>query len=259
MRRSRTAVCAFALACASLPVVRGQDTSENPDQGLRKHFTIGLRVRDFPLKSYSVMGNQTTLTTTTTTTPARDWSFTTTSKSPWWGAGLDLEYALNQRWTVTAELMMNRLHYTKATTVAWGTDDPTTTADERSHMFLTEDTRAVLWDVPVLVHYRGLFSSGPFSNMFLSAGAAFRTVTKVKSSTAITYPDTSTGTDLTTSAPSRRNLIGAVAGVGIRVVDDFHIVWTPEIRYTRWDGSTFGADSTVSPKNQLEVGLGFTF
>jgi hypothetical protein len=94
-------------------------------------------------------------------------------------------------------------------------------------MFLNEDTRAVLWDVPVLVHYRGLFSSGPFSNMFLSAGAAFRTVTKVKSSTAIPYPDTSTATDLTTAAPSRRSLVGA--------------------------------DSTISPKNQLEVGLGFTF
>jgi Outer membrane protein beta-barrel domain len=240
-------------------MLRGQASSENPDKGVRKHFTIGLRIRDLPLKQFSVMGNQTTLTTTTTTTPARDWSFTTTSKSPWWGAGVDLEYAVNPHWTVTAELMMTRLHYTKTTTIAWGTDDPTTTVDERSHMFLDEDTRATLWDVPVLVHYRGLFPSGRLSNMFVSAGAAFRTVTKLKSSTAITYPDTSTGTDLTTAPLSKRTLVGAVAGVGIRVVDDFHIVWTPEIRYTRWDGSTFGTDSTVSPKNQLEVGLGFTF
>ncbi len=259
MGRLKIVVSALTVAIACLPALYGQDSADNPETTLRKHFTFGVRVRDFPLHSLSSMNNQTTMTTNTSAAAPQDWSFTTASQSPWWGAGLALEYAINQHWTVTADVMMNRLHYTKATTVAWGTDDPTTTADERSHMFLNEDTRATLFDVPILAHYRGLFGNGALSNVFVSLGAAARTVTKVKTSTAITYADATTGTDLSTASPSKRVLVGAVAGVGVRVVDDFHIVWTPEIRYTRWDGSTFSNESTVSPRNQLEVALGFTF
>jgi hypothetical protein len=241
MGRLKIVVSALTVAIACLPALYGQDSADNPETTLRKHFTFGVRVRDFPLHSLSSMNNQTTMTTNTSAAAPQDWSFTTASQSPWWGAGLALEYAI------------------KATTVAWGTDDPTTTADERSHMFLNEDTRATLFDVPILAHYRGLFGNGALSNVFVSLGAAARTVTKVKTSTAITYADATTGTDLSTASPSKRVLVGAVAGVGVRVVDDFHIVWTPEIRYTRWDGSTFSNESTVSPRNQLEVALGFTF
>jgi hypothetical protein len=259
MGQLKIVVSVLTVAFACLPALYGQDSTENPETGLRKHFTFGVRVRDFPLHPLSAISNQTTMTTTTTTTPPQDWSFTTASKSPWWGVGLALEYAISQHWTVSADVMMNRLHYTQATTVTWGVDDPTTTTDERSHMFLNEDTRATLFDVPILAHYRGLFGSGPLSNVFVSAGAAVRAATKVKSSTLITYPDATTAVDQSTTSPSKRILIGAVAGVGIRVVDDFHIVWTPEIRYTRWDGSTFSNESTISPRNQLEIALGFTF
>jgi hypothetical protein len=260
MRRFKIVGCAVIVVFACLPGLQGQDSSGNSENGLRKHFTFGLRIRDFPLHSLSAMDNRTSMTTTTDTTPARDWSFTTTSRSPWWGAGISMEYAVDSHWSITADFMMNRLRYTKATTAAWGADDPSTTADERSHMFLTEDTRATLFDLPVLVHYRGLLGgSGGWSRVFISAGAAVRQVTKVKTSTTITYPDASKATNTSTALPSKRNLVGAVAGVGIRVVDDFHIVWTPEIRFTRWDGSTFSSQSTVSPRNQLEVALGFTF
>jgi hypothetical protein len=53
-------------------------------------------------------------------------------------------------------------------------------------------------------------------------------------------------------------LIGATVGVGFRFVDEFNIKVTPEIRYTRWNGMTFAQDSTRSPRNQLEVGIGFS-
>jgi hypothetical protein len=261
MGRFILVVSTLALTCAGVRQLGAQAPEESPGTGLRKHFTFGLRVRDFPLTSTGTIADQTTMTTTAATSavPAKDWSYTTTSRSPWWGAGLAFEYAVDSHWTLSADVLMNRLHYTKATTISWGTDDPTTTADERSHEFHTEDTRGTFYDVPVLVHYRGLFRDGAFSSFFISAGAAFRTVTKVKTSTAITYSDATTGTDNTTATIGRRELIGAVTGIGMRVVDDFHIVWTPEIRYTRWDGSTFNSDSTASPRSQVEVALGFTF
>jgi hypothetical protein len=224
-----------------------------------KRFSVGLRGRGFPLRSFSAMQNQTILTTTTTPAPLRDWNFTTASHSTSWAVGPAIEYLAGPKWTITAELLYSRLRYTKTTSIFWGTDDSTTTADERTKMFRNEDTRAVLWDLPLLVHYRGLAASGPLSRVYVAAGAAARTVTNVRSSTVISNPDTSTSTDNTVTQPSRRNVLGAVVGLGFRIVDDFHINWTPEIRYTRWSGSTFGSDSTVSPRNQLEVGMAFTF
>ncbi len=235
------------------------ESAPRPPLPKTKHFLIGLRARAFPVNSLSTMANRSQLTTTTTPAPVRDWSFDTASHSPHWSGGPAIEFVPNRNWSVSLEVLYDRLRYTKVTSIAWGTDDPTTTTDERTHMFRNEDTRAVLWDVPIMVHYRGLRPTGVLSRMYLAAGAVGRTVANISTSTTITYPDTSTGTSKIVAPPSKRNLLGGVIGIGFRIVDDFNINWTPEIRYTRWAGSTFGTDSTVSPRNQLEVSMGFTF
>ena len=139
------------------------------------------------------MNNQTILTTTNVSIP-RDWNFTTTNHSPFWGAGLAIEYAINDRLTVTTELMYNKLKYTKETGIAWGTTDPSQTTDQRSHMFVNETTTANIFDVPLMVHYRGLRSTGPFSKLFVSAGVTGRATSNIKSNIVTTNPDTSTVT-----------------------------------------------------------------
>jgi hypothetical protein len=53
-------------------------------------------------------------------------------------------------------------------------------------------------------------------------------------------------------------LVGGTVGVGLRFIDEFNIKVTPEVRYTRWNGMTMNQDSTRSPRNQLEVGIGFS-
>jgi hypothetical protein len=93
----------------------------------------------------------------------------------------------------------------------------------------------------------------------VAGGVAVRTVTGLKTSTKVTYADASTIIGNQALLPSKRNLVGAVAGIGMRTRDDFHINWTPEIRFTRWAGSTFGLESTVSPRNQIELSLGMSF
>ncbi len=225
----------------------------------RKVWSIGLRARDFPIKSMSVMDTRATLATTAKPgEPVRDWNFNTNSRSAFWGAGIAAEYAPSDRWTVTAEILFNQLKYTKVTSIAWGTDTPTTTTDERTHMFRNEDTRASLFDLPVLVHHN-LRESGPLARVYVAIGAAVRTVVNVKSTLQTTFPDTSSTTTTPAAPLSKRNMLGGVVGIGLRIVDDFNINWTPEVRYTRWAGSTFATDSTLSPRNQLEIGLGFTF
>jgi hypothetical protein len=221
---------------------------------------IGFRVRSFPVGSFSVMGNNSLMTTTPAagTRPAYDWNFNTTSQSLRFGFGPAIEVPLGPRTTLTAEFLFNRLRYQKVSNVYWGADDPTTSADERSHLTRTENTKARLWDLPVMVHYRGLRRTGVLSRLYIAVGAAARSASTIRTTTDTTNPDTSTASSAIPAQPSKRTLIGGVVGLGFRFVDDFNIKVTPEVRYTRWTGAMFGSDSTQSPRNQLEIGIGFT-
>jgi hypothetical protein len=245
----------MVIALAMLPVCSAQTDAKDASGKPPKRLYFGLRVRNLPVKSFSVMNGRSLRTTTpaVTGTPARDWSFVTASHSRKWGLGGGLEYLVSPKIRVTAEAMQNRLSYTKVTDGASGSDDPTTGSDERTHIFVTEDSRGKLWDFPVLAHYRG------FSKFYFSGGMALRIATSLRSSTTINYADGTTATNTFVTVPSRRNLLGAVAGFGMRFTDDFHLNWIPEIRYTRWMGSTFAQQSTISPRNQLEISLGVTF
>lgn len=267
MKRSATARRAALIlsACfaAGASAVYAQDLpvpQETAPKAVKpKHFSFGIRARDFPIKNYGNMGNKSTATTTFAPQPApKDWNFTTATKSPFWGAGLAMEYFGGERWTLSAELLFNRVAYTKQTNVYWGVDNPATSFDEREHEFFTENTKGYLFDVPVLLHYRP--SRGAlFSRMFFSAGPTVRYAAHIRSFLTTISPDDVTTTNSLAVSPSKRTLVGATIGLGFRVVDDFNIKTTPEIRYTRWAGSTFSQDSTISPRNQIEVGIGFTF
>jgi hypothetical protein len=164
---------------------------------------------------------------------------------------------INARTLFTAEVIFNRLRYDKVTNEYWGTDDPTTANDERSHYTATENTKARLFDVPVLLH-RNVRATGFLSHMYLSGGVTVRNVSSVRTVNNITNADGTLANNQNRAAVDRQNLIGATIGAGFRFVDEFNIKVTPEVRFTRWNGATFNQDSTVSPRNQLEIGIGFS-
>jgi len=233
---------------------------EAPKVQKQKRFSFGIRGRDFPIKEFSAMGPKTIQTTTYAPQPApKDWLFSTATKSPFWGAGVAGEFYGSERWTISAEVLYNRVAYIEQTVVYWGVDNPATTFDEREHEFFTENTKGDLFDLPVLFHYRPVRPGNRFSKLYVSAGPTFRYAAHISSFLTTISPSDITTTNSQVVAPSERLLVGGTIGVGFRVVDDFNIKTTPEIRYTRWGGSTFSNQSTVSPRNQLEVGIAFTF
>jgi hypothetical protein len=229
--------------------------AETPPAKERKQ-SIGFRVRALPMGSMSVLGDAGAMTTTFT--PVYDWHFQTTSRSPALSVGPALELALGRRATLTAELLFHRLRYDKVTSIYSGADDPNTGNDERARTTVTERTKARLWDIPVMLHY-SLASSGRWSRFYVAGGAALRAVSKIRTTTETVNALAEESSDTITAAPSNRNIFGAVIGVGFRFIDDFNIKSTPEIRFTRWHGRTFDLDTTRSPVNQLEIGIGFTF
>jgi len=125
-------------------------------------------------------------------------------------------------------------------------------------MTTAEHTEARYWDVPILLRRRGVRTRGALSRVILLAGVSGRTVSNIRTTNNITYTDSSKAVNYATTQPGRRTAAGAVVGVGFRVIDDFRVKTTPEIRYTRWFQSTFSTNSTLSAKDQLEVGISFS-
>lgn len=234
------------------PAPAAEKTSE-----VHRKLAVGLRVRTMPVRSFSVMDNGQVMSTATISKVNYDSNFNTVSHSFLLGGGLALEMPISRRTLVTAELLFDRLRYDKVSIVYSGIDDPTTAADERSHKTTTENTKARLFDIPVLVH-RNLRSSGVLSHLYLSGGATARLATTVRTTNNITNADATVANNQFRAQVAKRTLIGATVGAGFRFVDEFGIKVTPEIRYTRWNGMTFNTDSTRSPRNQLEVGIGFS-
>ena len=198
------------------------------------------------------------MTTTTSGKTVYDWSFNTTSRSPILGFGPALEFQVGKRTTLSAEVLFNRLSYQKVTDAFSGTDDPTTASDERSRMTITESTKARVFDVPVMLHYAVSKRPGVLSHLYVSGGVTDRLVTTIRTTNNITYSDGTTSANYDKVQAAKSNLLGAVVGIGFRFIDDVHIRVTPEIRYTRWMGGTFETESTISPRNQVDVGLAFT-
>ena len=231
--------------------------AEKTGEAHQQKLAIGFRARILPFRSFSVMDNGLAMKTTAVAKVNYDTNYNTVNHSFMLGGGLTVEGWLSRRTLVTAELLFNRLQYSKTTNMYWGVDDPTTSADERSHQTTTENTKARLFDLPVLVQ-RNVRSSGFLSHVYLAVGPSARLISTVHTTTNITYSDATKGNSTTPAPIARRLLVGGTVGVGLRFVDEFNIKVTPEVRYTRWNGSTFNLDSTRSPRNQLEVGIGFS-
>jgi hypothetical protein len=211
-----------------------------------KRFSLGFRVRGIPLPLFRDRTVE-----SSTTKPAATYKYTTTSTSAHVGLGASLEFRLRSNLLVTADALHHGIGYTQTTTI---TD---TSASTTKTTTITETTRATYWDFPVRVQVLGLVPHTP-RRMFVSGGATLRYVRNVRTGNEYQYPDSTTAYNERATTPSKRMLPGAVVGVGFRFLDDFGFKVVPEVRYTRWFGSTFNTLSTHSEIGQVEVLIGIT-
>lgn len=121
-----------------------------------------------------------------------------------------------------------------------------------------ERTRARILDFPALIRYTGPhFRWTRYS--FYEVGAAVRYASDVKLTQAA-----NNGTIYYCCAPPsttsiKRMVEGVVVGTGVTGKDDFGIIVSPEVRYTRWMGNTFSSPTVATMRNQLELTVSFGF
>lgn len=128
-----------------------------------------------------------------------------------------------------------------------------------SNTFYLERMRARFLDFPALIRYTGPhFRWSKYS--FYEVGGAVRYATRIRLSEAAVN---ASGEYFCCAPPSttgiRRTTEGVVVGTGVSGRDDFGIIVSPEVRYTRWMGNTFTSPTIATMRNQLEVTVSFGF
>jgi hypothetical protein len=244
----RAMVCGICLL--ALPSLHGQQSSSTPvpeeaPTGIRR-FSFGAAVAGYP---FNPLHNVTESFTDTQPSVPADYSISTVNNYLRIGVGPVVEFAVSRKFSLVGQLFYHRLDYTQTTQITQGA-----LAEG-----ITANSRVTFWDVPAMLRFRGVREEGVLSHLYFAGGGVFRDATSIRSSTLTQFPN---GTSATSTAPIRPStpvLGGAVVGAGMRFVDDFGIKVEPELRYTRWMGRTFDAESTRSSPNQIELDLAFTF
>jgi hypothetical protein len=197
-----------------------------------------------------------------TTTPPVDPLYTSSDVTHRLGFGVTAQVAISERFALTGDFLVRRIGYTLNSDIYTGVDDPTTVEDERTYTVKNENTRARLYDIPVLVRYYAKDRHESGSRAFFELGGAMRRLSHIS-----TYTDSSVNFAATvccghTPADYNSSTVrGAVAGFGVQAIDPIGIRVVPEVRYTRWFNEPFHTAVTGlrTRRNQVEAMISLTF
>jgi outer membrane protein W len=246
---SKAAMCAWLFPVSML--LAADDTTPAP--ALHRPL-VGFRVEYFPLRFFNITTIQ-----TTTTVPAASYTYTAKSNSPKYIVGPTVEYRFTSHVSLGLELHFHHADYTQTTTLLSGVPPPNSTYDSRTTTTLTQESKINYWELPLLGHYYGLSSQGRLSRVYVTGGVDYRHVGRIRTGNTSAYPDGTSDYNETAPPANLTNQFGAVAGVGMRFLDDYNIKLAPEIRYVRWFGTTLEGPAFRSAGNQIEASIGLSF
>lgn len=231
------------------PAARAQaETSGGADAGsFWSRFSIGARVSVL----FNDLMNTETLTHSTSA-PVLKTTTQTTSTSNQLGAGGTLELALLDRLSLAAEILYRKAGYKSSLEIVEGSDNPKTTRN-------FERTRADFWDLPVTLRLYDAPRQERRSRAFLDLGFAVRRLSNIRTFAEFLQPDNTSSQNEAPARPRHTSLPGVVLGGGFQLVTSSPVKVVPQIRLTRWLGSTFDAPPTQSRRNQFEFVLGIAF
>ncbi len=138
-----------------------------------------------------------------------------------------------------------------------GYDTTDAVFDTNSDVFF-ERSRVRLIDVPVMLRYTGRkYNISKYT--FYELGGVLRDGISRKTLNQWVDVNGPVGVGPSSGTSYRRMTYGAVAGAGVIGKDDFGIIVSPEVRYTRFFDDVFASPLLGTQKNQLEITVSFGF
>ena len=232
----------------------GTDVTVTPTR-----YNFGFRIEYFPERFF-----KTQYVTVNTTNPILSTGSFATSAGSKLAYGLTSEFRLTSRFSVGVDFFRHQEEYTQLSQIKSGTPDPNSSFDNRPLTSVTQDTRAYYWDFPVVgryytPHFKARRGFGWISQTYVLGGGTYRHLSDVRTGTSTSLPDGSTSYNEIPATPNRNNLVGAVGGAGYKLFEYGKFKSMIEARYTRWFGYTFQGPAYQSVKNQVELGVSFTY
>ena len=240
---------AAALLAVPLALQAQQDTT-SPASGTEPYwnrFSVGARVSIL----FNDLMNSETLSSSTST-PVVSRTNATTSTSNQLGAGATFEFALLDRLSLALDILYRKAGYKSVLEIVEGSENVTVTQT-------FERTRATYWDVPLVLRIYDAPRQEKRSRAFLDVGVAYRRLSNIRTFSEFLLPDNTSAQSQTPVTPRHSTLPGVVLGGGFQLVGASAVKVVPQIRFTRWLGSTFDAPPTQSRRNQFELLFGIAF
>jgi hypothetical protein len=238
--KNSTTYLRTALCVCFLPVLLC--AADDDDHSIRP-LSIGIRVEAFPQHSF-----RTSVLETAASPPSYTYFGSSASRKA--AVGPAVEYRFWKHISLAVEFRVHEVRYTQITQIR---------PDSRKLTQIFINTRSNYWEFPMLARYYGLKPKGLLAKAYVSGGLELRHVGQIRTGNEYAYPDGTGAYNEIADKPNRSNQPGIVLGVGLRLVDDFHIKLTPELRYIGWVGHTFQGIAYRSPVNQCEFGIGLSF
>lgn len=166
-----------------------------------------------------------------------------------------LELRINRRFSLAAGMMYHPVKWSLVTSNTYNPPVPRGVLLNAT----SEQNRARVFDIPAVIRLRNITLRGPLSHVFVEGGGAMRVLSNIKSSTTMTYSDSTTSTSNAPVHAHKQTTAGVVGGAGLRFTDELGIHVAPEVRYTHWFDSNIVEQRINFPKDQVEVGLSFSF
>lgn len=228
----------------------GADETATP---LRR-LTIGVHVVYYPLplikSSYLVQISN---------NPPAQYNYYAASDSPKWSPGAMVEYRLLNHLSLVGEIHFHHEDYTVTDNILSGYNTSTTGGDNRPLTTTVQTSQINDYEFPIMARYYGLWSSGWKRRLYVAGGGQYLHVGKIRTGNDFIYPSGVTDYNENPATPNKVNDLGAVVGVGMRFVDEFHIRVAPEVRYIRWAAPSILGTAYRSAPYQLEANLSLSF
>lgn len=232
-------------------------SSTTPQQGTFIHRVSGgltlsvLGLGLIPSRT-SIVNTSTTLMTT----------YSTSGASSRFGYGVTGQVAVTDHFAIAARGILRRIGYQLNTTVTTSKEtlvdgvETTTMTSTGTH----EDTRADLFEVPVMARYYTKDRHERGNRLFLEAGGAWRDTAHIQTSLSSTNAASVLSCcTYTPATPDHRTAIGGTIGGGVLFIDAFGIHVYLEADYTRWRNPIFESLTTDTRRNEVAAGLTIGF